>query len=88
MYNVVVFTEVILLIWHVYNVSRATTDTPLPTPSHRFNAWADDRKSLGITPAGEGSGADGEVRFKNDKEREEWEDEQKVRVRASSSVCE
>ncbi len=30
-------------------------DTPLPTPTHRYNEWADDRKSLGITPRGEES---------------------------------
>ena len=56
---------------------RASTDTPLPTPSHRFNVWADDRRSLGITPrpsGGEVGGADAAVAFKSDKEREEWEE--------------
>ena len=61
-----------------------STDTPLPTPTHRYNAWADDRKSLGITPRPSGGGAGDEedvggVKFKSDKEREEWEEEQKVR---------
>ena len=27
---------------------RGTEDTPLPTPTYRYNAWADDRKSFGI----------------------------------------
>lgn len=59
----------------IYSSSR---DTPLPTPSHRYNVWADDRKSLGITPLPSG-GEEGVVRFKSDREREEWEEEQKVR---------
>ena len=71
------------------SIYRGSTDTPLPTPSHRFNAWADDRRSLGITPlpsSGEGGGADGEVRFKNDREKEEWEEEQKVRVQSAHNL--
>ena len=58
-----------------------TKDTPLPTPTHRYNAWADDRKSMGITPRppGEGEGDQQEgVRFKNDQDRTDWEEEQKV----------
>jgi pre-mRNA-splicing factor ATP-dependent RNA helicase DHX38/PRP16 len=65
---------------------RGSTDTPLPTPTHRYNAWADDRKTLGITPrpSGGGEGGDeeeevGGVKFKTNKEKEEWEEEQKVR---------
>ena len=60
---------------------RATTDTPLPTPTHRYNVWADDRKSLGITPHPTGTDEEevGGVKFKTDQEREEWEEEQKVR---------
>lgn len=27
-------------------------ETPLPTPAHRYNQWADDRKKTGITPSG------------------------------------
>ena len=38
---------------------------------------------MGITPrpsGGEVGGADGDAAFKSDREREEWEEEQKVRV--------
>ena len=66
--------------------SKASTDTPLPTPTHRYNAWADDRKSLGITPQarGEGGGRRGgeggedSIKFVTDEEKAEWEEEQKV----------
>ena len=74
---------------------RDTTDTPLPTPTHRYNAWADDRKSLGITPRPSGSGKGGVkddevggVNFKSDREREEWEEEQKVKVHFSLYILE
>lgn len=29
---------------------RYTDDTPLPTPSYKYNEWANDRKHLGSTP--------------------------------------
>lgn len=30
--------------------SRYSDKTPLPTPSYKYNEWADDRKHLGSTP--------------------------------------
>lgn len=30
--------------------SRYSDDTPLPTPSYKYNEWADDRRHLGSTP--------------------------------------
>lgn len=64
---------------------RLSRDTPLPTPTHRFNAWANDRKSLGITP----HSAEEDTREGDDKnvlskaERLEWEEDQKVRINHS-----
>lgn len=29
---------------------RYPDDTPLPTPSYKYNEWANDRKHLGSTP--------------------------------------
>ena len=29
---------------------RYSDDTPLPTPSYKYNEWADDRRHLGSTP--------------------------------------
>lgn len=29
---------------------RYADDTPLPTPSYKYNEWANDRKHLGSTP--------------------------------------
>ena len=60
--------------------SKFSTDTPLPTPTHRYNAWADDRKSLGITPRpqGEGEGGKEAIKFASEEDKAEWEEEQKV----------
>ena len=70
--------------------------TPLPTPTHKYNEWVSGRKSMGLTPlarakeeeGGGGGGGGGRERggekepmqFKNEAEREEWEEEQKVSV--------
>ena len=58
---------------------RRGEDTPLPTPSHKYNAWAAERKSFGITPrpVGEGEGNE-EMNFTTEEERLQWEDDQKV----------
>ena len=37
-------------------LTKPSKDTPLPTPTYRYNVWADDRKSLGITPKPKGEG--------------------------------
>ena len=61
--------------------SKYSTDTPLPTPTHRYNAWADDRKSLGITPrpqGEEGEGGKEAIKFASEEDKAEWEEEQKV----------
>ncbi len=63
--------------------SRLSKDTPLPTPTHKYNAWANNRKSLGITPQernrrGGGAGEPEEKVFLNEAERKEWEEDQKV----------
>ena len=65
---------------------RLSKDTPLPTPTHKYNAWADNRKSLGITPreqedrkgGGGGEENDEERRFVNETQKKEWEEDQKV----------
>lgn len=61
----------------------ASSSTPLPTPTHKYNAWVTGRKSMGITPLargkeGEGGGEKEALQFKDEVEREEWEEEQKV----------
>lgn len=33
-----------------YRSSKYADDTPRPTPAHKFNAWANDRKRTGATP--------------------------------------
>ncbi len=58
---------------------RRSKDTPLPTPTHRYNEWADDRKSLGITPhMKKGDVKEEKAEFQSEQEREQWEEEQKV----------
>ncbi|XP_051553380.1 pre-mRNA-splicing factor ATP-dependent RNA helicase PRP16-like isoform X1 [Myxocyprinus asiaticus] len=58
-------------------------DTPLPTPSYKYNEWANDRKHLGSTPRlSQGKGdkrEDGEngILFNNEEEKEQWEEDQR-----------
>ncbi|XP_067905302.1 pre-mRNA-splicing factor ATP-dependent RNA helicase PRP16 isoform X2 [Heterodontus francisci] len=57
-------------------------DTPLPTPSYKYNEWADDRRHLGATPRlskGKGrreEGKDG-IYFENEDEQRQWEEDQR-----------
>uniref|UniRef100_A0A672PQ71 Pre-mRNA-splicing factor ATP-dependent RNA helicase PRP16 n=1 Tax=Sinocyclocheilus grahami TaxID=75366 RepID=A0A672PQ71_SINGR len=57
--------------------------TPLPTPSYKYNEWANDRKHLGSTPRlSRGKGDKREDRedgilFNNEDEKEEWEEDQR-----------
>lgn len=60
---------------------RYPDDTPLPTPSYKYNEWANDRKHLGSTPRlsrgkGKNEGEDG-ITFDNDDEKQQWEEDQK-----------
>ncbi|XP_043099200.1 pre-mRNA-splicing factor ATP-dependent RNA helicase PRP16 [Puntigrus tetrazona] len=58
-------------------------DTPLPTPSYKYNEWANDRKHLGSTPRlSRGKGDKREDRedgilFNNEEEKEQWEEDQR-----------
>ncbi|XP_055504934.1 pre-mRNA-splicing factor ATP-dependent RNA helicase PRP16 [Leucoraja erinacea] len=57
-------------------------DTPLPTPSYKYNEWADDRKHLGATPRlskGKGRREDGKdgIYFENEDEQRQWEEDQR-----------
>uniref|UniRef100_A0A7N9ASE9 Pre-mRNA-splicing factor ATP-dependent RNA helicase PRP16 n=1 Tax=Mastacembelus armatus TaxID=205130 RepID=A0A7N9ASE9_9TELE len=59
---------------------RYPDDTPLPTPSYKYNEWANDRKHLGSTPRlSQGRKEDGEggISFDNEEEKEQWEEDQK-----------
>uniref|UniRef100_A0A8C5BKY2 RNA helicase n=1 Tax=Gadus morhua TaxID=8049 RepID=A0A8C5BKY2_GADMO len=61
---------------------RYPDDTPLPTPSYKYNEWANDRKHLGSTPRlSQGKGKKGEgqegIMFDNESEKEQWEEDQK-----------
>ncbi|GAB1293632.1 RNA helicase [Apodemus speciosus] len=62
--------------------SKPSDDTPLPTPSYKYNEWADDRRHLGSTPRlsrGRGRREDGEegIAFDTEEERQQWEDDQR-----------
>lgn len=50
-------------------------DTPRPTPAHKYNSWANDRKRSGATPQ---LNKDGSVRkpWDNEEDRDLWEEEQ------------
>ena len=77
---------------------RFSKDTPLPTPTHKYNTWANDRKNLVITPQsrevqkGRRGGHSGKML--EGAQKEDWEEEQKVCAGALSqqlstrcSVC-
>ncbi|XP_077420453.1 pre-mRNA-splicing factor ATP-dependent RNA helicase PRP16 isoform X2 [Vanacampus margaritifer] len=60
---------------------RYADDTPLPTPTYKYNEWANDRKHLGSTPRlsqgkGKKDGGTG-ISFDNEDEKEQWEEDQK-----------
>ncbi|XP_066503642.1 pre-mRNA-splicing factor ATP-dependent RNA helicase PRP16 isoform X4 [Hoplias malabaricus] len=62
--------------------ARYPEDTPLPTPSYKYNEWANDRKHLGSTPRlsrGKGKKENGEdgISFENEEEKEQWEEDQR-----------
>ncbi|KAG9336921.1 hypothetical protein JZ751_030034 [Albula glossodonta] len=62
--------------------SRYPEDTPLPTPSYKYNEWANDRKHLGSTPhlsRGKGKKEEGEdgIAFDNEDEKQQWEEDQR-----------
>ncbi|XP_069688143.1 pre-mRNA-splicing factor ATP-dependent RNA helicase PRP16 [Periplaneta americana] len=49
-------------------------DTPRPTPTHKYNAWARDRKKTGATPL---PGKENDFQWASNEDRELWEEEQK-----------
>lgn len=59
------------------------TDTPLPTPSYKYNEWANDRKHFGSTPRlsrGKGENreeGEGGIQFDDEDEKEQWEEDQR-----------
>ncbi|KAJ7312208.1 hypothetical protein JRQ81_006590 [Phrynocephalus forsythii] len=62
--------------------SKYPEDTPLPTPSYKYNEWADNQKHLGAAPwlsRGRGKREDGEdgIAFETEEERQQWEDDQR-----------
>ncbi|XP_036351402.2 pre-mRNA-splicing factor ATP-dependent RNA helicase PRP16-like [Ochotona princeps] len=62
--------------------SQNPGDTPLPTPSYKYNEWADDRRHLGSTPRlsrGRGRREEGEqgISLGTEEERQQWEDDQR-----------
>ena len=49
-------------------------DTPRPTPAHKYNVWANDRKRSGATPQ---TGKERDQPWNNEEERDMWEEEQR-----------
>ncbi|XP_034251068.1 pre-mRNA-splicing factor ATP-dependent RNA helicase PRP16 [Thrips palmi] len=49
-------------------------ETPRPTPAHKFNTWAKDRKKTGATPS---IGKDDGIQWAQDEDKALWEEEQK-----------
>ncbi|KAF7244556.1 Pre-mRNA-splicing factor ATP-dependent RNA helicase PRP16 [Varanus komodoensis] len=62
--------------------SKYPEETPLPTPSYKYNDWADNQRHLSTTPwlsRGRGRREDGEdgIAFETEEERQQWEDDQR-----------
>lgn len=55
---------------------KTEDDTPRPTPAHRYNVWAKDRKKTGATP-NLGKDKDESLKWDATVDRENWEEEQK-----------
>lgn len=54
---------------------RLEDDTPRPTPAHKFNKWAADRKHSGATPRVDKS-SESKQPWENEEDRDLWEEEQ------------
>ncbi|KAL8195159.1 UNVERIFIED_CONTAM: Pre-mRNA-splicing factor ATP-dependent RNA helicase PRP16 [Gekko kuhli] len=62
--------------------SKYPEETPLPTPSYKYNDWADNQRSLGAPPwlsRGRGRREEGDdsIAFETEEERQQWEDDQR-----------
>lgn len=55
---------------------RVEDDTPRPTPAHKFNKWAADRKNSGATPRVDSKGSDTKQPWTSEEDRDLWEEEQ------------
>lgn len=54
---------------------RVEDDTPRPTPAHKYNKWAADRKNSGATPRVDKS-SESKQPWNNEEDRDLWEEEQ------------
>lgn len=55
--------------------NKAEDNTPRPTPAHKYNSWANERKSSGATP--HVGRSDGKQPWSNEEDRDLWEEEQR-----------
>lgn len=55
---------------------KRSDETPLPTPTYKYNTWASDKKKIQYTPRDTDENGKHEP-FKSEEDRLEWEDEQK-----------
>lgn len=58
---------------------RGPKETPLPTPSYKYNEWMDGKKKIQYTPREAGSRRDNrqDLEFESEEARLDWEHEQK-----------
>ncbi|XP_052231826.1 pre-mRNA-splicing factor ATP-dependent RNA helicase PRP16-like isoform X2 [Dreissena polymorpha] len=58
--------------------SKNSDDTPMPTPTYKYNEWASDKKNIKFTPRDSSKeGEKGDMEFRDEEERVIWEEEQK-----------
>lgn len=58
------------------NQKKRSDETPLPTPSYKYNSWASDKKKMQYTPRDTDENGKKEP-FESEEDRLEWEEEQK-----------
>lgn len=56
---------------------KKNDDTPMPTPSYKYNEWMDNRKSIKYTPRPGNEGKENRPQFESEEEQALWEEEQK-----------
>ncbi|XP_048748658.2 pre-mRNA-splicing factor ATP-dependent RNA helicase PRP16-like isoform X1 [Ostrea edulis] len=61
---------------HSKDHRKRSDDTPLPTPSYKYNPWMKDRKKISYTPRTDGKGKV-DLEKMTEEQREDWETEQK-----------
>ncbi|XP_064611896.1 LOW QUALITY PROTEIN: pre-mRNA-splicing factor ATP-dependent RNA helicase PRP16-like [Liolophura sinensis] len=56
---------------------KRSDETPLPTPSYKYNSWMREKRKMHYTPKDQSHKGSGDVEFRSEEERRQWEEEQR-----------